>query len=177
MTVDQGSSPHTRGARANNYGAFRRDRIIPAYAGSTDRGWQRKPASGDHPRIRGEHDLMAKWFGKIGGSSPHTRGAHADNLHCREASGIIPACAGSTAMPRSPGAASRDHPRIRGEHIKLTDESETVEGSSPHTRGAQGWMSGMMFSLRIIPAYAGSTRRGCWPRGCRQDHPRIRGEH
>ena len=32
-------------------------------------------------------------------------------------------------------------------------------------------------SLRIIPAYAGSTRSGqCGPH-CRGDHPRIRGEH
>ena len=72
-----------------------------------------------------------------GGSSPHTRGAL--SAHAKAARGV------------------EDHPRIRGEHLRLghllqltigiipayagstmlngTEESEMV-GSSPHTRGA-----------------------------------------
>ncbi len=71
------------------------------------------------------------------GSSPHTRGAPP----------------GTT--PRA--TTSRDHPRIRGEHL-------------------------MSYSIRlcdpgIIPAYAGSTGRGGRRRPRGRDHPRIRGEH
>ena len=113
--------------------------------------------------------------------------------------GIIPAYAGSTIVADTPQGAqagssphtrgarlpgwrlpigSRDHPRIRGEHV----------------RGALGGA----VAYGIIPAYAGSTTisrlmirplRGSPPhtRGARmarrracatwRDHPRIRGEH
>ena len=71
-----GSSPHTRGALGPAPRALQRERIIPAYAGSTPatRSWTL--ARADHPRIRGEHfyDIVERGHG--GGSSPHTRGAH-----------------------------------------------------------------------------------------------------
>ena len=113
-----GSSPHTRGA--------------PIYM---CRG---NAPAWDHPRIRGEHDLMAAsalavpgiipaYAGStlsslstvtlMPGSSPHTRGALC--------------CLCRTVLP--PG----DHPRIRGEH-------SSVDGRDPGVDG-------------IIPAYAGST--------------------
>ena len=50
------------------------------------------------------------------GSSPHTRGAR-PALYERI-------------------AASRDHPRIRGEHLKNDKINQAEKGSSPHTRGA-----------------------------------------
>ena len=113
-----GSSPHTRGAPRATGAGQRRGR--------------------DHPRIRGEHQVV-----------------HAQRA---EARGIIPAYAGSTmsaslsstsypgSSPHTRGApvsvpprarASRDHPRIRGEHGCL--------------------VGGLGCLLGIIPAYAGST--------------------
>ena len=50
-----------------------------------------------------------------------------------------------------------DHPRIRGEHRRLDAEH--------HHR------------VRIIPAYAGSTKAIVCPSSEFADHPRIRGEH
>ena len=155
----KGSSPHTRGARTATSSPTR--------------------ASGDHPRIRGEHNQLHKQrytekgiipayagstcMSRIGGirkpgSSPHTRGA--------------------PPPPRPPAGAGRDHPRIRGEHVLA---------------GALA-----VHLLRIIPAYAGSTAysaaflalpvgssphtRGAPSLSCPEsrrtrDHPRIRGEH
>ena len=50
-------------------------------------------------------------------------------------------------------------------------------GSSPHTRGAPSRSPRWSTLGRIIPAYAGSTRRSAKsPPSC-ADHPRIRGEH
>ena len=113
----------------------------------------------DHPRIRGEHlqgaaDVAAQegiipaYAGSTQdptepsqeniGSSPHTRGAPQDARHGREFERIIPAYAGSTHNVRGPGAASRDHPRIRGEHFTIEWEVKPGRGSSPHTRGAPG---------------------------------------
>ncbi len=114
-----GSSPHTRGAPTGY---------------STSSIFDR-----DHPRIRGEHHrcltdnlvldgIIPAYAGstqedstkseKLEGSSPHTRGA----LRC------------SRSQCRCP----RDHPRIRGEHVR-------------------GERLGRCH-LGIIPAYAGSTQ-------------------
>ena len=90
-----------------------------------------------------------------------------------------------------------DHPRIRGEHSLVHTDGILKPGSSPHTRGAR---SGGRFldclagssphtrgalvrkdrhgvTLRIIPAYAGSTLRLATFGTPARDHPRIRGEH
>ena len=50
-----------------------------------------------------------------------------------------------------------DHPRIRGEHARLTERTDIRDGSSPHTRGALLYGMLYLFMRGIIPAYAGST--------------------
>ena len=132
-----GSSPHTRGApcwlgwiwngisyhpriRGEHLGLAvkpsDRERIIPAYAGSTIRPPSRSRRPEDHPRIRGEHASCCAEMLFAVGSSPHTRGAHAaldvEGLAAR----IIPAYAGSTVAEQCTHWVSSDHPRIRGEH-------------------------------------------------------------
>ena len=52
---NEGSSPHTRGARRYEPPAGRAGGIIPAYAGSTPRPGAGQSPAADHPRIRGEH--------------------------------------------------------------------------------------------------------------------------
>ena len=93
---NSGSSPHTRGAPA--------------------RAPREACARRDHPRIRGEHNMVAGYKDERGGSSPHTRGAP------------------RYRSPRTP--AWGDHPRIRGEHACSFAVSVDSTGSSPHTRGA-----------------------------------------
>ncbi|ERH20063.1 hypothetical protein HMPREF0043_00192 [Actinobaculum sp. oral taxon 183 str. F0552] len=173
----QGSSPHTRGARILILDRRHPNRIIPAYAGSTE--WRRLVAErcADHPRIRGEHRSAGVSGALDCGSSPHTRGARYREIGFETIDRIIPAYAGSTRWAATCCRAWPDHPRIRGEHAATKDPGARMAGSSPHTRGARrrhppppdaGW---------IIPAYAGSTSLGCSGSGLRPDHPRIRGEH
>ena len=135
--VTWGSSPHTRGAPGCRGSSSSDSRIIPAYAGSTRSEYSIIVPFRDHPRIRGEHfpvDVDGVGFRR---SSPHTRGAPAEDrlghLMCR----IIPAYAGSTPA--------------RGQR------HTTPGGSSPHTRGAHPSMKPSTLHPRIIPAYAGST--------------------
>ena len=72
---------------------------------------------------------------------------------------------------------SEDHPRIRGEHFAAFWLMSAALGSSPHSRGALQGVASIPAALRIIPAFAGSTR-SCRPTATiRGDHPRIRGEH
>ena len=51
----------------------------------------------------------------------------------------------------------RDHPRMRGEHIKYTLEGATSQGSSPHARGTHCLRSARRPCAGIIPACAGNT--------------------
>ena len=111
------------------------------------------------------------------GSSPHTRGTPTKNGLRLANCGIIPAYAGNTITPPNVFFTYRDHPRIRGEHLKFRIVRLFPEGSSPHTRGTQIENALMRGVIRIIPAYAGNTavyKSQYCPIG---DHPRIRGEH
>ena len=173
-----GSSPHTRGARTQAVREAVLRRIIPAYAGSTDKNFPNLVLATDHPRIRGEHGPSDGWPGQTGGSSPHTRGARAEGVGVGGVAGIIPAYAGSTSAACRNRARRGDHPRIRGEHdcsIYFTNfptgssphtrgarqnnipNHRRVDGSSPHTRGARRPVDPGPCACRIIPAYAGST--------------------
>ena len=71
--------------------------------------------------------------------------------------GIIPAYAGSTSTAQPTVPASKDHPRIRGEHGDGELAALREIGSSPHTRGARPGIPSHREGVRIIPAYAGST--------------------
>ena len=154
---EKGSSPHTRGARCGRVLVRLLGGIIPAYAGSTGLRQSRLRFRRDHPRIRGEHVLVADALPSELGSSPHTRGAQERWDKLSEWVGIIPAYAGSTTASLTTAITCRDHPRIRGEHQHQSQSVYVGVGSSPHTRGAHDHGDGLEGIRGIIPAYAGST--------------------
>ena len=172
-----GSSPHTRGAPTSCRSWHSPLRIIPAYAGSTLAWSTIRATPPDHPRIRGEHGASedAQHGGK--GSSPHTRGALAGRELQLGGHRIIPAYAGSTIPHGQKSVSAADHPRIRGEHERVSDVSGARAGSSPHTRGALSERGDIGVGRGIIPAYAGSTSEAPCTSPAPGDHPRIRGEH
>ena len=92
----KGSSPHVRGARQACDDALQESGIIPACAGSTTVGKTKLLFIWDHPRMCGEHADGNKTIQGAKGSSPHVRGALARRFASGSATGIIPACAGST---------------------------------------------------------------------------------
>ena len=176
-TVTVGSSPHTRGALRRVLPLVLATGIIPAYAGSTSKLSGGITASGDHPRIRGEHHQFLTPDLSHQGSSPHTRGAPRHGRGARPRPGIIPAYAGSTRSGTWRTGSAWDHPRIRGEHWPMVAMSRLDVGSSPHTRGAPRCFRLCKLDEGIIPAYAGSTLGGTDGTALQKDHPRIRGEH
>ena len=176
-TSARGSSPHARGARSACPARSGRRGIIPACAGSTRPARDQDGRRADHPRMRGEHTLVAASTSLAAGSSPHARGALESDGGEPLAHGIIPACAGSTLCFCPCHDAPRDHPRMRGEHAAAYSSRVWPAGSSPHARGAPARRHGRRGHTGIIPACAGSTscrRSGSARRG---DHPRMRGEH
>ena len=152
-------------------------RIIPAYAGSTWRWKTRPEVAPDHPRLRGEHEPRNTNERSWDGSSPPTRGALRSKKQSARWPRIIPAYAGSTGIIRAFAGQGADHPRLRGEHRRKPADKEYGRGSSPPTRGARHYRYSRWRSIRIIPAYAGSTGHyRCGYEGL-PDHPRLRGEH
>ncbi len=173
----KGSSPRARGAPGVALVVAAAAGIIPACAGST----LSEPATAliwkDHPRVRGEHWSNRPFATTPLGSSPRARGAPFGQLVDQIVGGIIPACAGSTVRAPPRGAAVRDHPRVRGEHLPPVGSLTEISGSSPRARGAPWMYPRWVAGEGIIPACAGSTTTGWRCSLTPGDHPRVRGEH
>ena len=91
-----GSSPLTRGKPRGAGLGHIRPGIIPAHAGKTSRYGAVRRSLGDHPRSRGENDLVAEFLTRRPGSSPLTRGKPSCSRCVVLAGRIIPAHAGKT---------------------------------------------------------------------------------
>ena len=96
LSVNEGSSPHVRGAHLQQHRTVVDRGIIPACAGSTCPLSDCIAPQGDHPRMCGEHMSCRLYCQRRWGSSPHVRGARGGGMASVGRSGIIPACAGST---------------------------------------------------------------------------------
>ena len=130
-----GSSPLTRGKRADPCLAGDRGRLIPAHAGKTlstgcPRQWTQA-----HPRSRGENLADERLEFASQGSSPLTRGKQAWRAHRRRSQRLIPAHAGKTLTTSASALTHRAHPRSRGENVLVGRFVQTRAGSSPLTRG------------------------------------------
>ena len=127
--------------------------------------------------MRGEHYTLVNNGVKPAGSSPHARGTLFAFFLVFVVGGIIPACAGNTIRYSFGLPDDWDHPRMRGEHQRLSYAVVAPSGSSPHARGTPVLKGFIVSKFGIIPACAGNTatRLNCgmppW------DHPRMRGEH
>ena len=152
-----GSSPLSRGIRAQAGQIPLRRGIIPALAGNTRFPMRRSRPPQDHPRSRGEYN------GEIGilcprmGSSPLSRGILTVGSRLLPGHRIIPALAGNTSGREciSPGVG--DHPRSRGEYQSLRGRHSGQRGSSPLSREIRQLAAASMITGRIIPALAGNT--------------------
>ena len=89
--------------------------------------------------------------------------------------GIIPARAGFTRSPPTPGHDRRDHPRSRGVYDANCDRAGCRRGSSPLARGLPPEVRFLRRARRIIPARAGFTGEPSRPGAVGVDHPRSRG--
>ena len=127
--------------------------------------------------MRGEHiSTSCRLYSSIG-SSPRARGTHRSVHVDRAGNRVIPACAGNTLVPPSPGRAPTGHPRVRGEHGHSPTRVSASDGSSPRARGTLRLRPLGQLAQRVIPACAGNTFRARrWYAG-RAGHPRVRGEH
>ena len=172
-----GSSPRARGTRTHAGGPRHGGRFIPACAGNT-RSISACASSGSvHPRVRGEHEQLARIPKQPFGSSPRARGTRhrfGGRVRLRR---FIPACAGNTGSPQHCSGRRAVHPRVRGEHFFVVKVSSLSGGSSPRARGTPLERDLALLRARFIPACAGNTACCDRRRGAAPVHPRVRGEH
>ena len=133
----QGSSPRMRGTlRVEGQGSMLPG-IIPAYAGNTATCAPADVVRKDHPRVCGEHLVMAANNLSNKGSSPRMRGTPRSTVCLASVTGIIPAYAGNTSPAATSSCGCRDHPRVCGEHRREGRASSRLPGSSPRMRGTR----------------------------------------
>ena len=114
--IKEGSPPHTRGIPEGIATIDVELGITPAHAGNTTCHQKMVADQWDHPRTRGEYNLVESINRNREGSPPHTRGILAMALLFAPIAGITPAHAGNTAAGSAAAAAAGDHPRTRGEY-------------------------------------------------------------
>ena len=131
----------------------------------------------DHPRVCGEHGIVMAVLAVGPGSSPRVRGTRDTPNNWRYSAGIIPACAGNTTPRRKRTCATRDHPRVCGEHASRFCQLAFIAGSSPRVRGTLHAGGGLDAKRGIIPACAGNTMGATRSQPPAWDHPRVCGEH
>ena len=151
--------------------------IIPACAGNTRTLPPTYYACRDHPRVCGEHRRRPRSACCRRGSSPRVRGTLKEQGVEIPVKGIIPACAGNTDAKATRLTASRDHPRVCGEHTFDSRRIDPARGSSPRVRGTLTPADQRAFADGIIPACAGNTVPQIFPHPSLRDHPRVCGEH
>ena len=152
-----GSSPLTRGKHDDGIADHVGIGLIPAHAGKTREAGTSRMPSRAHPRSRGENDLMPAHMPSMKGSSPLTRGKHADDGAPADSHGLIPAHAGKTRPPRATPVDDGAHPRSRGENSCRWRRPARQEGSSPLTRGKPYRSAPLPAGCGLIPAHAGKT--------------------
>ena len=89
-----GSPPHVRGKGELSRAGASTSKITPAYAGKRPRNRNRGLSFEDHPRVCGEKEVWAYFFGGCFGSPPRMRGKDSPENKEISGRGITPAYAG-----------------------------------------------------------------------------------
>ena len=126
--------------------------------------------------MRGEDNSPTTPRGLKTGSPPHARGRQQVFENAEPCERITPACAGKTPLPSCMPQRTGDHPRMRGEDMKLKAALSESIGSPPHARGRQGSVTNAGKPFGITPACAGKTFSPSAKLSTDWDHPRMRGE-
>ena len=173
----KGSSPLTRGKHVRLSPLADDQRLIPAHAGKTAIRAETVDGIRAHPRSRGENASASLWMYGGAGSSPLTRGKLDRSGAHLGSHRLIPAHAGKTQALNCPHLVNRAHPRSRGENSVALKDGDTLDGSSPLTRGKLEAREIQRGLERLIPAHAGKTPTDATTDLATGAHPRSRGEN
>ena len=131
------------------------------------------------------------------GSPPRVREPQTDGTVQLNATGITPACAGTTSARSQTRSATWDHPRVCGNHSVQSSRASSMLGSPPRVReplrtgraddiaggitpacaGTTTSSHSAAANIRITPACAGTTHLRRIRHLRARDHPRVCGNH
>ena len=174
--VTNDSPPRVRGARGVAKDIAQGVRLTPACAGSTQRPHPRRCQRPTHPRVCGEHP--GETLNRVQGddSPPRVRGAPRSGRINALQRRLTPACAGSTVRGRRASTMRTTHPRVCGEHLCGSPDTQATADSPPRVRGAPVGIGRFRSVIRLTPACAGSTQERSVEMRRRPDSPpRVRG--
>ena len=177
--LNEGDGPSPRAWGAHHPGGRHggHQRTIPTCVGSTPPPPSETTRWPDHPHVRGEHAALGGEDVEGGGPSPRAWGAQGDQ-ECEARTGrTIPTCVGSTQWFGIDHQGKPDHPHVRGEHARLTEDLPARGGPSPRAWGALLNVPFERSAGRTIPTCVGSTLRIRMTASMASDHPHVRGEH
>ena len=172
----QGSPPLTRGIDNVLLVFVRHVGITPACAGNSFFFLRYAFRCWDHPCLRGEQAVAARFRAAAGGSPPLTRGIDIGGVRSRLIRGITPAYAGNRTGYVRRYCKEQDHPRLRGEQRQIRNNQNRAVGSPPLTRGTAAFRQQKRGGTGITPAYAGNSPLNDCCITYTEDHPRLRGE-
>ena len=172
-----GSSPRGRGKLLVEHTYTIWARLIPAWAGKTTRLAAHVPLAWAHPRVGGENGREGEPRHCASGSSPRGRGKLAHAMEKDSAPRLIPAWAGKTRASMKRDSTVKAHPRVGGENTPWPSPAWTQPGSSPRGRGKRHRHLRCRLQDRLIPAWAGKTRRCAAATWFATAHPRVGGEN
>ena len=172
----RGSPPLARGTVQGAFEKSCRKGITPACAGNSEVVYSLLSLAQDHPRLRGEQWLTPVDDPTHPGSPPLARGTVPPHPFFKVDAGITPACAGNSGLRPWTTPRIRDHPRLRGEQIRLRQTAHGAQGSPPLARGTVLVLGLSLPKNGITPACAGNSRRRRKNTAQNRDHPRLRGE-
>ena len=175
--AEGGSSPRGRGKLDGPLDSPADRRLIPAWAGKTVAAALRAAWLRAHPRVGGENTYQNINDAATDGSSPRGRGKHQAWGKGTPIIGLIPAWAGKTLFPPLLAGCCWAHPRVGGENRAGEHSPEVGMGSSPRGRGKLLELACLCLTLRLIPAWAGKTRRLTHDSPPSTAHPRVGGEN
>ena len=177
IATHKGSSPRVRGKPLLLLFGSGHGRLIPACAGKTPSSISSRTSIGAHPRVCGENNSGMVWTFSSSGSSPRVRGKPCPFPAACECGGLIPACAGKTAVGSAPWQTMGAHPRVCGENLASGEAWPLGVGSSPRVRGKPNPDQLNTPTGGLIPACAGKTMARAAGHHERPAHPRVCGEN
>ncbi len=125
----------------------------------------------------GEHMILVSLIHGGNGSSPRVRGTQLKSRKPFSLYRFIPACAGNTTGITRLLIDYTVHPRVCGEHTKMSAVLNSRTGSSPRVRGTHVYGALCNKLKRFIPACAGNTFWTKEKTSPEAVHPRVCGEH
>ena len=130
----------------------------------------------DYPRVCGEKLSTTSTDIHPAGSPPRMRGKAFGLVLYKVEIGIIPACAGKSALSAGSCPCSRDHPRLCGEKVRAYVKIWNEWGSPPRMRGKGRRVYEATHGAGITPACAGKRQAVPGVVPVHWDHPRVCGE-